>query len=80
MLTTIKPPVWFIILIIGFPQLSETIFAPLLPFIVDKLGLIKCMDVTAKCWPIKKALMGRGKSHETAEYNCLILERHRYGV
>ncbi len=36
MLSVIKPSVWFIILIIGFPQLSETIFAPLLPFIVDK--------------------------------------------
>ena len=30
-----KPPVWFIILIIAFPQLSETIFAPLLPFITE---------------------------------------------
>lgn len=31
-----KPSIWFIILVIAFPQLSETIFAPLLPFIVDK--------------------------------------------
>ena len=36
MLSVTKPATWFIILIIGFPQLSETIFAPLLPFIVDK--------------------------------------------
>jgi MFS family permease len=36
MLSVIKPSIWFIILIVGFPQLSETIFAPLLPSIVEK--------------------------------------------
>ena len=44
MLSTIKPPVWFIIFIIGFPQLSETIFAPLLPFIVKEFWTTQTMS------------------------------------
>lgn len=35
MTKTSKPHVWLIVLLIGFPQLSETVFAPILPSIKD---------------------------------------------
>ena len=44
MLSVIKPPVWFLILIIGFPQLSETIFSPLLPFIMEEFKTTQTMS------------------------------------
>lgn len=44
MYSTLKPSVWFIILIIGFPQLSETIFAPLLPFIVEEFSTTQTLS------------------------------------
>ena len=74
MLSVIKPSIWFIILIIGFPQLSETIFAPLLPFIVREFETTQTLSQLSLsvyffgfafgvlCWGSLSDIIGRKKA------------------